>query len=100
MAYKVRFSHSARTDINHIVRFISSDNHEQAFRFARLLIEHAMSLAQFPERGRVVPEFAKESVREIVVRNYRIIYRVDHHTHSVEVVRFWHEARDTPEISA
>jgi hypothetical protein len=43
MAYKVRFSHSARTDINHIVRFISSDNREQAFRFAKLLIEQAMS---------------------------------------------------------
>lgn len=98
MAYKIRFSHSARADINDIVRFISTDNREQAFRFARLLIEQAMSLAQFPERGRVVPEFAEEPVREIVVRTYRIIYRVDHQTHSIEVIRFWHEARDTPEL--
>ena len=100
MAYRVRFSHSARTDINHIVRYISSDNREQAFRFAKLLIEHAMSLAQFPERGRVVPEFAKESVRGIVVRTYRIVYRVDHQTQSIEIIRFWHPARDTPELSA
>lgn len=100
MAYKVRFSHSARADINHIVRYIASDNREQAFRFAKLLIEHAMNLAQFPERGRVVPEFANESVREIVVRTYRIVYRVDHQTHSIEIIRFWHPARDTPELSA
>ena len=99
MAYKVRFAHSARADINHIVRYISSDNHEQAFRFARSLIEHAMSLAQFPERGRVVPEFAEESVREIVVRTYPIVYRVDHQTRSIEIIRFWHPARDTPELS-
>ena len=99
MAYKVRFSHSARADINHIVRYISSDNPKQAFRFARLLIEHAMSLAQFPERGRVVPELALESVREIVVRTYRIVYRVDHQTQLIEVIRFWHAARDMRDLS-
>ena len=100
MAYKVRFSHSARADINNLVGYISSDNREQAFRFARLLIEHALSLAQFPERGRIVPEFGNESVREIVVRTYRIVYRVDHQTQLIEVIRFWHAARDTPELSA
>lgn len=98
MGYKVRFSHSARADINHILRYISTGNREQAFRFARLLIERAMSLAQFPERGRVVPEFANESLREVVVRTYRIVYRVDHQTRSIEVIRFWHPARDTPEL--
>ena len=96
MAYKVRFSHSARADINNLVRYISSDNREQAFRFARLLIEHALSLAQFPERGRIVPEFGNESVRELMVRTYR----VDHQTQLIEVIPFWHAARDTPELSA
>ena len=71
MAYKVRFSRSARADINQIVRYISIDNRQQAFRFARFLIERAMSLGEFPERGRVVPEFSSELTREIVVRAYR-----------------------------
>lgn len=98
MAYKVRFSHSARSDINDIVRYISIDNRDQAFRFARFLIEHAVSLGQFPERGRVVPEIGDELIREIMVRAYRIVYRVDHHSQLIEVIRFWHAAQAELEL--
>lgn len=66
MAYRVRFSHSARSDINEIVRYISSDDRTQALRFGMFLIKNAMSLGQFPERGRVVPIAAP--FREIIVR--------------------------------
>lgn len=98
MAYNVRFSHSARADINHIVRYISIDNREQAVRFARFLIEQALSLDQFPERGHAVPEFDDELLREIVVRAYRIVYRVDHHLQLIEVIRFWHAAQANLEL--
>jgi plasmid stabilization system protein ParE len=99
MAYKVRFSHSARADINHIVRYISIDNRYRALRFGRFLIEHAMRLGDFPERGRAVPELGDESIREIIVRAYRIVYRVDHHARLVEIIRFWHAAQDNLKLS-
>ena len=57
-------------------------------------------LAQFPELGRIVPEFGDTHIREIVVRSYRVIYRVDHARHSVEVARFWHGARGMPDMGA
>ena len=98
MAYRVRFSYSARADINHIVRYISTDNRDQAVRFARLLIAHALSLGHFPEQGRVVPEFGNESIREVIVRAYRIVYRVEHHTQLIEVIRFWHAAQAKLEL--
>ena len=48
--------------------------------------------------GRTVPELDDPSIREIVARSYRVIYRVDHDNHWVEVVRFWHGARGTPDV--
>ncbi|HEY0365225.1 MAG TPA: type II toxin-antitoxin system RelE/ParE family toxin, partial [Pyrinomonadaceae bacterium] len=72
------------------------DDPDQGLRFGRFLIHHAKALAHFPERGRVVPEFDDESIRELIVRAYRIIYRLNHNERSIEVIRFWHAARDTP----
>src|ERR1043165_1452902 len=98
MAYKIKFSHTARSDINDIVLYISTDDHTQAVRFARLLIQRALSLGQFPGRGRVVPEFGDEHLREIIVRAYRTGYRVDHQNRLVEIIRFWHPGRAGPHL--
>ena len=48
--------------------------------------------------GRVVPEFDDPCIREIIVRSYRVIYRLDHGDCRVDVARFWHGARGNPEI--
>jgi hypothetical protein len=42
----------------------------------------------------VVPEFGDPAIREIVVSSYR----VDHGDCRVDIARFWHGARGTPEI--
>jgi len=49
--------------------------------------------------GRIVPEFEDALIREIIVRAYRVVYRLDHSQQLVEVIRFWHAARDMPEIN-
>ena len=61
-------------------------------------MDKALSLAEQPERGRVVPEQDDPAVREIVDRSYRIIYEVVHEPTAVFVLRFWHGARGTPQI--
>lgn len=98
MDYQVRLSRSARLDIQDIVRYISIDDSVRALRFGRFLIEHTRSLSQFPELGRIVPEINNESIREIIVKSYRIVYRVDHEQRTIEVIRFWHAGRDTRQI--
>ena len=98
MAYRVKFSQSARSDITEIVRYISTDDRTHAFRFGMFLVQQALSLGQFPQRGRKVPEFGEESLREIIVRAYRIIYHVDHKNRSLVIARFWHAGRATPQL--
>ncbi|MFM7578396.1 MAG: type II toxin-antitoxin system RelE/ParE family toxin [Microcystaceae cyanobacterium] len=47
----------------------------------------------FPFRGRVVPEFNDVNIRQLILRPYRIIYRVEEPIRQVSVARFWHTAR-------
>ena len=100
MDYQIALSSSARSDLRDIVRYISFDAPERALSFGRFLVSKIRVLSQFPEMGRVVPEFNDATIREIVVRSYRVIYRVDHVQRKVEVARFWHGARDDPKIKA
>jgi|GEM_PF-4436249 len=39
-----------------------------------------------------------ESFREIIVRTYRIVYRVGHRNQLIEIIRFWHTRRTTPHL--
>jgi len=74
MGWQVIIAPSARADLESIVRFIARHNSDAAARIGYELIVRAESLAGFPEIGRVVPEFRKPNLREIVCRSYRIIY--------------------------
>jgi toxin ParE1/3/4 len=98
MDYRVVLSPSARADLRNIVRYISFDAPDRALQFGMFLISRTRLLAQSPKLGRIVPEFEDSLIREIVVRSYRVVYRLDDGRHLVEIVRFWHAARGIPEI--
>lgn len=55
-------------------------------------------LAQFPQLGRVVPEKNDDTIREIIFRSYRIIYKVLAQNETVAIARVWHGARGEPDI--
>jgi toxin ParE1/3/4 len=98
--YQIELSTSARRDLRDIVRYISVDVPDRAIAFGRFLIAKTRILSQFPELGRQVPEIGDPAVREIVVRAYRVVYRVQHDRQRVQVIRFWHGARGIPEVVA
>lgn len=98
MGWKVIISHSAQADLEDIVRYVARHNPEAAARLGYALIARAEALAQFPEMGRVVPEFRRTELREVVHRSYRVIYRLSAETEAIEIVRFWHGARGFPHV--
>lgn len=98
MDFKVFLSPDALSDLERIVVYIGLDDVAAAARMGNQLLDAALSLTTFPERGRMVPEFHRPELREIVFRSYRIIYRVNRGDNSLEVVRFWHGARGFPQI--
>ncbi len=98
MGYQVALSHSARRDLRDIVRYVSADSPDRAVTFGQFLVSSTRLLSNHPEMGRQVPELEDPAIREIIVRSYRVIYRLDHHDRLVDVIRFWHGARGAPEI--
>jgi toxin ParE1/3/4 len=98
MDFQVILTPQSLDDLKGIVLFIAKDNPERARSFGNELIDHALSIRAFPERGRVVPEIGEPSVREIIHGAYRIIYEIFPGQTTVYVLRFWHGARGEPEI--
>ena len=98
MDFKIFLSDEALSDLERIVTYIALQNPSAAERMGNLLLDAALSLHKFPERGRIVPEFKRPELREIIFRSYRIIYRVNDAKRSVEVIRIWHAARGFPHV--
>jgi len=68
MAYKLIWSPAARDDLHDIVVFIARDNPNRAMSFGYELISDTDRLQEFPESGRIVPEYRDGNIREIIVR--------------------------------
>ena len=98
MAFKIIWSEQARDDLQAIVLFIAQDNPPVAESFGYLLMSKVDVLAQFPLIGRVVPEENDETIREIIFRSHRIIYKVLAEKEIVAIARVWHGARGEPDI--
>ncbi|HJP92992.1 MAG TPA: type II toxin-antitoxin system RelE/ParE family toxin [Pyrinomonadaceae bacterium] len=98
MAYKLIWSPAARNDLHDIVVFIARDNPNRAMSFGYELISETDRLQEFPELGRVVPEYRIDNIREILFWSYRIIYRVHHDRKLCEMTRIWHSARGVPQL--
>ena len=96
MAFKIVWTLQARDDLGDIVRFIATDNPTTAEILGYSLISRVDSLEQFPLLGRMVPEVGDQTVREIVFRPYRIIYRVGEEQQLLTILRIWHGARGEP----
>jgi plasmid stabilization system protein ParE len=98
MGFKVILTPQSISDLKEIVAFIAKENPERAHTFGNELIDRSLSVANFPELGRVVPEIGEPAVREIIHGPYRIIYEILFDAGSIFVLRFWHGARGAPEI--
>ena len=98
MDCKIVWTLRAREDLRDIATFISKDNPPAAIKLGELIFARVDTLEQFPELGRVVPERNQPNLRELVVKNYRVVYRFRSQAKLVEVLRVWHGARGEPII--
>ena len=98
MAYTLTWSPTARFDLWDILSYISEFDPEAASRFGQSVFDAVERLADFPESGRIVPEFQDVDLREIICKPCRIVYRLRKNENLVEIVRVWHAARGIPEV--
>ena len=87
-----RWSLAAQRDLRNIEEFLAGDLASHAVSLVDRLVSSSESLEVFPRLGRVVPEFERGDIREIVVRAYRIVYLLQGDT--VLIARVVHGSRD------
>ncbi len=66
----------ARHDLRAIVAYIGRHSPTYAAATTERIVAAVERLRRQPRLGRIVPEFADRTLRELIVGNYRIVYRV------------------------
>jgi plasmid stabilization system protein ParE len=87
----VNWTPQAADDLEAICLFIARDSPQLAATFADRVLRATDRLAEFPRSGRIVPEMQIESIQEIIVASYRLIYRV--RSGGVQLLTLHHGAR-------
>jgi toxin ParE1/3/4 len=98
MGLRLKWSLTAQRDFDDITAFVGDNNPEAAYRLAEDLVARIRRLKEFPEMGSMVPEFKDRSLRQIIHRSYRIIYRFPDSRTELVIVRLWHGARGTLQL--
>jgi len=88
---QVRWTSQAVDDIESIAEFISQDSIHYASLFVSDILAAVERLEHFPQIGRVVPELNDLVIREIILGDYRIVYRLSGET--AEVLTVFHGGR-------
>lgn len=93
---EIRWSPSAVGDLEAINQHIERDSTDHAALVVRRLLAAVERLSSFPRSGRVVPEYRLDALREVVWRDYRIVYWI--RADVIEVAAVFHGARLPPEL--
>lgn len=89
---EVRWTPQAIEDINSIAEYIAKDS----LRYAKIQTERFFDTTEIlltkPSIGRIVPEIKKANIRELILGNYRIIYKIIS-TKRIDILTIHHSAR-------
>jgi len=89
---KILISNSAFSDLEDVKGYYESEGvPEVGLRIVTSVIEHIQTLKENPEIGRVVPEFGKTKIRELIHPPFRVVYLREQH--SIHIVRVWRSER-------
>ena len=93
---KLIWTEPALSDLQAIFDYISKDSEYYASVFIGEIIESAEKLTDFPEIGRIVPEYQQNDIREILVQSYRVIYQLEQN--QILILTVIHGRRDLTKL--
>ena len=89
---ELTWSPQAVQDLQAIRAFIAQDSPAYAQLTLQRIAANVERLRRFPDSGRVVPERQSPRLREIVVGNYRVVYRRGND--SIEIAMVFHGSKN------
>jgi plasmid stabilization system protein ParE len=88
---KVQFTPSARAQFLSALSYIRKDKPTAAVNFRDRTEKILRRLENFPESGRIIPEFPDLPYREVIISPYRFFYKIK--VDAVWIVAVWHGAQ-------
>lgn len=88
----IRWTNQSIEDLKNIFDYISKDSAKYAKLQIIRIREHTSIISKNPRIGRVVPELARQDIREIIYRSYRIIYLLKS-DEIIEILTIHHSSR-------
>jgi len=95
---KIIWSELSVERLNSIINFISEDNLQNALSWSESIFDQVDKLKKFPEMGRILPELNSEKIRELILGNYRVIYKVEPKYISILTIRNFRQILPTDEV--
>jgi len=89
---RVIWTDQARSALDDILGYIAQDSPQAVRGVLNKFLQAAEDLAMLSNRGRTVPEVDSESIREVFVYRYRLIYEVG--DEDVLILAILHGARE------
>ena len=86
---RVIWTELAFAQLDEAMAFIAHDSPQTSARWLDMILEAAGQLSEFPDSGRIVPEAAREDIRELLFSPYRLVYLRD--SDAVYVTMVLHE---------
>ena len=84
---KVVWNGDALDDLESIRAWIARERPWAAQYVLQDLVGRIVTLQTFPALGRIVPEYGRADLRELVIRPYRVVYRLD--KSRISILRVW-----------
>jgi plasmid stabilization system protein ParE len=92
----LRWTEHAVAQLESIAEYVSLSSPVYAEQLLDRIARRLDQAREFPESGRVVPEFARPDIRELIEWPYRLVYRV--HPDTIEVLSVLHGRQGLREL--
>jgi toxin ParE1/3/4 len=89
---EIKWTQQSIEDINNIADYIAKDSVKFANLQVERIFERVEILKSTPLSGRIVPEINNLKIRELILGNYRIIYKVLN-KRRIDILTVHHSAR-------
>ncbi len=88
----VKWTAHAKSQLRHIHNYIAQNSPFYAKRVSEELVQKTVGLDELPRKGHMVPELTEDTVRELGLYSYRIIYEIKPN-HLIEILTVIHKRR-------
>lgn len=92
---EVIFTDRFLTRIEECSDYIARDHIPTVIKWALGVFKYCEQLSDQPESGRIVPEFNRPEIRELIHENYRLVYEI--RSNRIELLTIWHIRQSLPQ---